>query len=110
MVIEPETSPLVTGQYVVYNAIVSVVTFPMLAGQSVTFGAHEVIVYVLVAYTVEIVYSVADGVGVDVGTGLIVLAAIVTGQTVVYRLITSVVTWPIMAGQFVILAAHDVMV
>lgn len=33
------------GQTVVYNATVSVVTFPMRAGQSVTLGAQEVMVY-----------------------------------------------------------------
>lgn len=34
----------VTGQMVVYSAIVSVVTWPFFAGQSVTSGAQEVIV------------------------------------------------------------------
>lgn len=33
-----------TGQIVVYNAIVSVVTYPLFAGQFVTVGAQEVIV------------------------------------------------------------------
>jgi hypothetical protein len=32
----------------------------MRAGQSVTVAAHEVIVYVLVLYTVEVVYAVTD--------------------------------------------------
>lgn len=42
-------SVAVTGQTVVYNAIVSVVTLPILAGQFVTVGAQLVIVYTLVA-------------------------------------------------------------
>lgn len=33
----------------------SVVTWPILAGQSVTVGAHEVMVYTEVVYTVEVV-------------------------------------------------------
>lgn len=55
---EPDS---VTGQIVVYSSIVSVVTFPILAGQFVTVAAHEVIVYVVVAKTVEVVYCVGDG-------------------------------------------------
>lgn len=35
--------------------MMSVVTCPILAGQSVTVAAHEVIVYTEVAYTVEVV-------------------------------------------------------
>lgn len=42
-------SVAVTGHTVVYNAIVSVVTLPILAGQFVTVGAQLVIVYTLVA-------------------------------------------------------------
>ena len=37
-----------TGQTVVERMIVSVVTLPILAGQLVTVGAQEVIVYTLV--------------------------------------------------------------
>lgn len=37
------------GQTVVVTAMTSVVTFPMRAGQLVTVGAHDVIVYVVVA-------------------------------------------------------------
>lgn len=33
------------------------VSFPTLAGQSVTSGAQDVTVYVVVAQTVEVVYS-----------------------------------------------------
>jgi len=33
-----------TGQMVVYSSMVSVVTWPILAGQSVTVAAHEVMV------------------------------------------------------------------
>jgi len=49
-----------TGQTVVYRAIVSVVTFPILAGQLVTSGAQEVTMYTLVVYTVEVVYFVTE--------------------------------------------------
>jgi hypothetical protein len=38
-----------TGQKVVYREMVSVVTLPMRAGQSVTVAAQDVIVYVVVA-------------------------------------------------------------
>jgi hypothetical protein len=41
---------------------------------------------------------------------LAVVVASVTGQTVVYKLMTSVVTWPIRAGQFVTVGAQDVIV
>ena len=41
--------------------------------------------------------------------GVTVFAA-VTGQTVVYSEITSVVTWPSFAGQFVTVAAQEVTV
>lgn len=44
-----------TGQIVVYKLITSVVTCPILAGQLVTVGAHEVTVYTDVVYTVEVV-------------------------------------------------------
>jgi hypothetical protein len=37
-----------------------VVTLPSLAGQLVTVGAHEVTVYILVVYTVEVVYLVTS--------------------------------------------------
>jgi hypothetical protein len=41
----------------------SVVTEPSFAGQSVTVGAHDVTVYTLVVYTVEVVYCVVGGGG-----------------------------------------------
>jgi hypothetical protein len=44
-----ETATEETGQIVVEIAIVSVVTLPILAGQFVTVGAHEVTVYTDVA-------------------------------------------------------------
>ena len=52
-----------TGQMVVYSEIISVVSFPILPGQSVTVGAQDVIVYTDVEYTVEIVYSAVEAVG-----------------------------------------------
>jgi len=52
----------VTGQYVVYRLMVSVVTEPY--GQLVTIDAQLEIVYVFVVYIVEIVYS---AVGEDAG-------------------------------------------
>jgi len=58
--IDPEPSP--TGQTVVYKAIVSVVTEPSLAGQSVTVAAHDVMVYTDVVYTVDVVDKTAAGV------------------------------------------------
>lgn len=48
-------SVAVTGQTVVYRLIISVVTFPILAGQSVTDAAQEVMVYTWVLYTVDVV-------------------------------------------------------
>jgi hypothetical protein len=63
-------SPVSTGQTVVYMEIVSVVVLPI--GQSVTVGWHDVMVYVIVVYTVSAV--IGGGVFVSVG---------VTGQTVV---------------------------
>jgi len=58
---------------------------------------------------VDVVYgvSVVIGAEVDVGTEDSVS---VTGQTVVYRLMISVVTEPILAGQLVTSGAQDVMV
>jgi hypothetical protein len=44
-----------------------------------------------------------------VGYGAAVSVA-VTGQMVVYKEMMSVVTWPILAGQSVTVAAHEVMV
>ena len=56
LVLEPEPlSVAVTGQMVVYKDMTSVVTLPSFAGQLVTVGAHEVIVYTFVVYTVEVV-------------------------------------------------------
>jgi len=48
--------------------MVSVVTWPILPGQSVTVGAQEVMVYTLVLYTVEVVYFA----GYEVATGELV--------------------------------------
>jgi hypothetical protein len=45
----------VIGQTVVYNSMVSVVTDPILAGQSVTVGAHDVMVYTVMVLTVDVV-------------------------------------------------------
>lgn len=39
-----------------------------------------------------------------------VVVASATGQTVVYKLMTSVVTWPSLAGQLVTVGAQDVIV
>jgi len=52
----------VTGQTVVEISMVTVVTLP--TGQSVTVGAQEVIVLVIVVLTVEVVYSTELEVGV----------------------------------------------
>lgn len=66
-------------------------------------------------YTVDVVYSAGVEVGmtaaeeVDVGTPFPVSVS-VTGQTVVYRAIVSVVTWVDRAGQFVTVAAQLVIV
>jgi len=68
-----EDIEVATGQTVVYRAIISVVTEPSLAGQSVTVGAQFVTVYVVSPYTVEVVYS---GAGVEDAVRVI-------GQTVV---------------------------
>jgi hypothetical protein len=53
---------------------------------------------------------VVNGTTVEVGTAEDVDSVSVTGQTVVYREMMSVVTDPIRAGQSVTVAAHDVMV
>jgi hypothetical protein len=74
---------------VVYKLMVSVVTCP--TGQFVTVGAQEVMVYVVVAYTVETDQAVGYGVSYGVAFAVAVASASVTGQTVVYRLMTSVV-------------------
>jgi hypothetical protein len=68
-----------TGQTVVYNSIVSVVTEPSLAGQFVTVGEQEVIVYTVVVEMVKVVVASPDLV-VAVGDEVSVS---VTGQTVV---------------------------
>ena len=70
--------------------IVSVVTWPILAGQSVTVAAQLVIVYTVVVETVIVVFSLP---GRDVVVGSEVSVA-VTGQTVVYKSIVTVVTFP----------------
>lgn len=46
----------------------------------------------------------------DVASGTGAEVASATGQTVVYKLITSVVTWPSFAGQFVTVGAQEVIV
>jgi hypothetical protein len=68
-----------TGQTVVYNSIISVVTEPSLAGQFVTVGEQEVIVYTVVVEMVKVVVASPDLV-VAVGDEVSVS---VTGQTVV---------------------------
>ena len=50
----------VTGQIVVYNLIVSVVTWPTFAGQFVTVAAQLVIVYTVVVYMVDVRYFVVE--------------------------------------------------
>lgn len=54
-VAEAGVSVAATGQTVVYKEMISVVTDPILAGQSVTVAAQDVIVYTLVLKTVEVV-------------------------------------------------------
>jgi len=61
---------------------VSVVTDPILAGQSVIVGTHEVIVYIVVLYTVDVVYCVTEVDFSDVLDGEPVSEA-VTGHMVV---------------------------
>ena len=70
-------------------------------GQLVTVFAHEVMVRVSVVRMVEV-----DGVADGVTEGE---AEAVTGQTVVYREMISVVTEPL-AGQEVTVGAQEVMV
>lgn len=48
-----------TGHTVVYTGMVSVVFWPI--GQSVTCGGHDVIVYVIVVYAVEVVNPLEAG-------------------------------------------------
>lgn len=81
----------------------SVVTLP--TGQLVTTGGQLVIVYVLV--TTVVIVSPEPGVLVGLGCDGTVLAS-VTGQTVVYRGTTMVVTLP--TGQLVTVGAQLVMV
>jgi len=71
-----------TGQTVVYNSIVSVVTEPSLAGQLVTVGAQLVIVYTTVVEIVRVVASSPEPVLVAVAVED-ELSVSVTGQTVV---------------------------
>jgi len=73
--------------------------------QSVTVAAHFEIVMTLVVYT-DSVYG-ASGSVVGYFGGLVSVA--VTGQTVVYKSMTTVVTWG-RAGQSVTVAAHEVTV
>ncbi|KAL2256366.1 hypothetical protein VTK26DRAFT_1782 [Humicola hyalothermophila] len=92
----------VIGHTVVLTGTVSVVTCPILSGQSVTVGGQLVMVYVLVAKTVEVVQptgrEVVSGIAVSVG---------VTGQTVVETAMVSVTMRP---GHLVTVGSHDVMV
>ena len=60
LVLPPLPSDSVTGHTVVYRSMVSVVTCPSFAGQLVTVGAQDVMVYVLVSRTVEVVYCVLE--------------------------------------------------
>jgi hypothetical protein len=69
--VTPPVSTAAIGQTVVYNSTVSVVTCPILAGQSVTVAAQDVIVYTVVAYTVEVV---SDGSGETVMTCIAVVS------------------------------------
>jgi hypothetical protein len=62
--VEGTLVPSVIGQTVVLTAMVSVVTWPILPGQSVTVAAQLVMVYVVVVYTVDVVQlweAVVDG-------------------------------------------------
>ena len=53
----------------------------------------------------------ADGDCSNAPPGMLgVVVASATGQTVVYKLMTSVVTWPSLAGQLVTVGAQDVIV
>lgn len=71
-----------TGQTVVYEDSVTVVSLPILAGQSVTSGAHEVIVYTEVAKTVLVVIC---GAGVVIGKTVVEtgMVRVVRGQSVI---------------------------
>jgi hypothetical protein len=71
-----------TGQTVVYNSIVSVVTEPSLAGQLVTVFAQLVMVYTVVVEIVRVVFDSPDTPLVAVGVGDEDSVS-VTGQTVV---------------------------
>lgn len=61
-------------------------------------------VYSFVSVTVEVVH------GVSVVIGAVLVSVSVTGQTVVYQRIVSVVVFPIFAGQSVTVAAQLVIV
>ena len=71
-------------------------------GQLVTSGGQEVIVYSFVWVIVEVIHGV--------GAVVVLVSVSVTGQTVVYQGIVSVVVFPIFAGQSVTVAAQLVMV
>jgi hypothetical protein len=58
---------------------------------------------------VEVVQEVGCS-GAKVSDEVVVVAAPVTGHTVVEMAMVSVVTWPILPGQSVTVGAHDVMV
>ena len=68
----------------------------------VTSGGQEVIVYSFVWVIVEVIHGV--------GAVVVLVSVSVTGQTVVYQGIVSVVVFPIFAGQSVTVAAQLVMV
>ncbi len=117
-----ELAAAATGQTVVYKNTVSVVTWPILAGQSVTLAAQLIIVYVVVPYTVEVVYAGADvttpaEVCSDVATGEVGevtapadVSVAETGQIVGDKALVSVVPCPIWAGPSVTGAAPLVLV
>lgn len=73
------------------------VTFPM--GQLVAVGGQDVMVYVEVVYSVAVEFPAAGGGG----------AGVDTGQTVVDRMMVSVVSWP-PSGQLVMVGAQEVLV
>ena len=79
----------------------------LLISLSVTY-----VVYVLLSVVVEVEDSdtTADDMGPPGETGAGDEVASATGHTVVYRLITSVVTEPSFAGQLVTVGAQDVIV
>jgi len=70
----------------------------------VTVGAQEEMVMTSVVKRVSVPLAEA------VGYGAADFSVAVTGQMVVLTVRSSVVTWPILAGQLVTVAAHEVTV